>query len=51
MSDFLFCPKPKRNSVSCHRGAKKPEHVHIQEAGIRILTCFFLKKTLKPINR
>ena len=25
----------QRYSVYCHRGVKKPENIHIQEAGIR----------------
>lgn len=31
----LVFSKTRRYSVSCRRGVKKPENIHIQETGIR----------------
>ena len=39
----LVLSTTQRYSVYCHRGAKKPENIHIEEAGI-------IKKLLKPVN-
>lgn len=45
-SDILKCHFFVHNSkicVSCHRGGKKPETLHIQEAEIKDLGLFLLK--------
>ena len=37
------------SDLFCHRGVKKPEHIHAEGAVISIFTYFFLQKFLKPI--
>lgn len=39
---LLFCPHSEQYSRHCHRGAKEPEHIHIEEAEIE---SFFVKKS------
>ena len=41
----LFLSTTQRYSVHCHRGGKKPENIHFEEAKIREFWLFSLKST------
>ncbi len=44
-------PQPKNIQFTVTEDLKKPENIHIWEAGIREFGHFFLKKWLKMITR